>query len=479
MLFDKRKNEKSKKQLDSAMLAINSMLNDIYSNKSSDEYKMKGDITKSPSYKKIEEMIVDLKTLKNYNQKDAADIAKMFNTLHRPVFKTMVKEYIMEHNDKNTLFTATFTVGYRLLVGELTRIFAATEATDKGIVYKPNKVSRQSDATRMIKIYNDNLESILNKYVQDMKKYPEESPVNEAYLSMVIASVFQETADEDPDQSDKSTVEPVKEAEAINDLSDEEWKAKGMISSQHARTMAIKRGIKPYQDPEWKEKLEQTHASGVKPVKEADDTDIDAVDADGDSDTVQEAAAAAVAGAVAGAAPAGKLAVGLGRAAAGLAGVTGTLAWYGTTIGIIATSLGIIYGLFKGVNALFKGFNPISEINYMFMNSYDAKIKKLSAVSSLYDETKRAYEDYMKNPDNMRKKKVENKYLKNMEKYNIQMQNLSAQVEHFNQRAKKESAELVYAIDKKLPGDDLSPKPSGGDAGNTAGNNASDDDFQF
>lgn len=422
MLFDKKKNEKSKKQLDSAMLAINSMLNDIYSNKSSDEYKMKGDITKSPSYKKIEEMIADLKTLKNYNQKDADDIAKMFNTLHRPVFKTMVKEYIMEHNDKNTLFTATFTVGYRLLVGELTRIFAATEATDKGIVYKPNKVSRQSDATRMIKIYNDNLESILNKYVQDMKKYPEESPVNEAYLSMVIASVFQETADEDPDQSDKSTVEP---------------------------------------------------------VKEADDTDIDAVDADGDSDTVQEAAAAAVAGAVAGAAPAGKLAVGLGKAATGLAGVTGTLAWYGTTIGIIATSLGIIYGLFKGVNALFKGFNPISEINYMFMNSYDAKIKKLSAVSSLYDETKRAYEDYMKNPDNMRKKKVENKYLKNMEKYNIQMQNLSAQVEHFNQRAKKESVELVDAIDKKLPGDDLSPKPSGGDAGNTAGNNDSDDDFQF
>jgi len=473
MLFDKRKNEKSKKQLDSAMLAINSMLNDIYSNKSSDEYKMKGDITKSPSYKKIEEMIVDLKTLKNYNQKDAADITKMFNTLHRPVFKTMVKEYIMEHNDKNTLFTATFTVGYRLLVGELTRIFAATEATDKGIVYKPSKVSRQSDATRMIKIYNDNLESVLNKYVQDMKKYPEESSVNEAYLSMVIASVFQETADEDPDQSDKSTVEPVTE----ND--DPEDKTSGKNSFKNAfEELARKKA----EDSTTVDKFfgsDKKDTDGVKPVKEADDTDIDAVDADGDSETVQEAAAAAVAGAVAGAAPAGKLAAGLGKAATGLAGVTGTLAWYGTTIGIIATSLGIIYGLFKGVNALFKGFNPISEINYMFMDSYDAKIKKLSAVSALYDETKRAYEDYMKNPDNMRKKKVENKYLKNMEKYNIQMQNLSAQVEHFNQRAKKESAELVDAIDKKLPGDDLSPKPSGGDAGNTAGNNASDDDFQF
>lgn len=464
MLFDKRKNEKTKKQLDSAMLAINSMLNDIYTNKSSDEYKMKGDITKSPSYKKIEEMVADLKTLKNYNQKDAADISKMFNTLHRPVFKTMVKEYIMEHNDKNTLFTATFTVGYRLLVGELTRIFAATEATDKGIVYKPNKVSRQSDATRMIRIYNDNLEGMLNKYVQDMKKYPEEAGINEAYLEMIIASVFQEEAE--PDQSDKSTVEPVTEGDGTDDKASGKDTFEELVRQKAKDSTSVDKFFGS----------DKNDSNGVKPVKEeADDTiDTTETETDGDVDAVQETAVGA---AVAGAAPAGKLAAGLGKAAVGLTGVTGTLAWYGATIGIIATSIGIIAGLFKGVNALFKGFNPISEINYMFMNSYDAKIKKLAAVSSLYDETKRAYEDYMKNPDNMRKKKVENKYLKNMEKYNIQMQNLSAQVEHFNQRAKKESAEFVDAIDKKIPADNVPTKTSEGETGNNG--NASDDDFQF
>jgi len=484
MLFDKKK--QTQKKLDSAMLAINSMLRDIYSNKSSDEYKMKGDITKSPNYTKIEEMISDLKTLKGYSKQDADDITKMFHTLHRPAFRTMVKEYIMEQNDKNTLFTATFTVGYRILVGELTRIYAATEATDKGIVYKPDKLSRKSDASRMIKLYNERLEDTLNKYVQDMKKYHVDTGVNEAYLAMVTDQMFVET----------DVVEHIDEAEAINDLSDEEWGAKGMISSRHARTMAIKRGINPFKDSEWKEKLEQTYTkqSGVKPEKEewapdqsdkstvepvkedTEDIDTDAADTDSgndtDGDAVQEAAAAAAAAAV----PGGALAAGLGKAAAGLTGVTGTLAWYGTTIGILAMSVGIIAGLFHGINALFKGFNPIADINNLFMKSYEKKINQLSAVSRLYDETKSAYQEYMKNPETARSKKVENKYLKNMEKYNITMNNLAAQIEHYNERAKKESAELVTAIEKKLPTNET--KPDSGNNDNN-GNSGSDDDFQF
>lgn len=544
MLFD-RKKKQSQKQLDSAMLAINSMLRDIYSNKSSDEYKMKGDITKSPNYTKIEEMIADLKTLKGYGKQDADDITKMFHTLHRPVFRTMVKEYIMEQNDKNTLFTATYTVGYRILVGELTRIYAATEATDKGIVYKPDKLSRKSDASRMIKIYNDRLEQTLNKYVQDMKKYNVDTGVNEAYLAMVTDQMFVETDAVDyigeaeaindlsdaewgskgmissrhartmavkrginpfkdpewkekleqtytkqpgvkpakeewaPNQSDKNTVGAIEEAEAINDLSDEEWGAKGMISSRHARTMAIKRGISPFKDPEWKEKLEQTYSkqSGVKPVKEdTEDVDTPETDTDGGDDAVQEAAGAAAVAAAA--VPGGPIAAGLGKAAAGLTGVTGTLSWYGTTISILAMSVAIIAGLFHGINALFKGLNPVADINNLFMKSYEKKINQLSAVSRLYDETKAAYEEYMKNPATSRSKKVESKYLKNMEKYNIAMNNLSAQIEHYNERAKKESAEFVSAVEQKLPTNETKPD-SGSSNNDNGGNSGSDDDFQF
>lgn len=461
MLFD-RKKKQSQKQLDSAMLAINSMLRDIYSNKSSDEYKMKGDITKSPNYSKIEEMIADLKTLKGYSKQDADDITKMFHTLHRPVFRTMVKEYIMEQNDKNTLFTATYTVGYRILVGELTRIYAATEATDKGIVYKPDKLSRKSDASRMIKLYNDRLEETLNKYVQDMKKYNVDTGVNEAYLAMVTDQMFVETDVVNPHDG-KAAFESLVREKAKDSVNTDDF-----FGSDKDKT----NDVKPAKE-EWAP--DQSDKNTVEPVKEdAEDTDTDAAEADGGDDAVQEAAGAAAAAAAA--VPGGPIAAGLGKAAAGLTGVTGTLAWYGTTIGILAMSVGIIAGLFHGINALFKGLNPVADINNLFMKSYEKKINQLSAVSRLYDETKSAYEEYMKNPESSRSKKVESKYLKNMEKYNIAMNNLSAQIEHYNERAKKESAEFVSAVEKKLPTNETKPDSGNNDNG---GNSGSDDDFQF
>ena len=51
----------------------------------------------------------------------------------------MVGEYLSKPDDKNIVFTAAYTFGYRLLVGELGRIIASSEATDKGFVYKPDK----------------------------------------------------------------------------------------------------------------------------------------------------------------------------------------------------------------------------------------------------------------------------------------------------------------------------------------------------
>ena len=173
--------KKTRKQLDDQILAINTVLREIYTNKSSDEYRMKGDITKSPSYNMLEKSIADLSTLRGFQKKDAEDLKQMFTTLHLPVFKNMVKEYILEMNDRNTLFTTLFTVGYRFLVGELARIFSSTEATSKGIVYKPDKNSRKESSAKLIRLYNEDIEKTIDKYIQDINRVEKNKTTTEAY----------------------------------------------------------------------------------------------------------------------------------------------------------------------------------------------------------------------------------------------------------------------------------------------------------
>jgi hypothetical protein len=366
--------KQTQKELDAAMLSLNTVLRELYTNKSSDEFKMKGDITKSSSYHSIETMIADLSSLKGYNQNDAADLKQLFTTLHRPIFKTMVKEYIMEPNDRNTVFTATFTMGYRLLTGELARIFSSTESTPKGIVYKPDKNSRKKDASKMIKMFNADLERKLDSYVKSQSIGNDDKPVNESYLTEILKGRPEEPSDE----------------------------------------------------------------------------------------TVQEGVGAIVAKGASGIA---------GALAKGAAAIAPTA----TNIGIISASVGMLAGLFAGVGSIFRGLNPVADVNYLFMNSYEKKISKLSAVAAVYEETKKAYEEYMKIPEAKRQKKVESKYIQNMEKYNITMQNLAAEIEHFNQRAEKESQEHAKDVKDKLPDD--SSNPQGGDSGN--GSDNPDDDFQF
>lgn len=138
----------------------------IYQNHSTDEYKMAGDITKSPEYNSIEKMITDLRSLKGYPQDEAKDISTMFSTLHKPVFKETVTAYLNDPNDRNALYTAMFTVGYRVLVGELARIYASTKATDKGLVYVPDKISRRNDIAPFIRSYNGELNKRIDDYVK-------------------------------------------------------------------------------------------------------------------------------------------------------------------------------------------------------------------------------------------------------------------------------------------------------------------------
>ena len=141
-------------------------LNQIYSNKSSDEYKMAGDITKSPVYDKIQRMIADLTTLRGVNKSEIDDIKKMFNLMHRPIFKTTVSSFIKTKDDEEIVAVILYTIGYRVLVGELGRIYTSTEATEKGFVYKPDKISRKNSMARFIRVFNTKLDTELTKFVR-------------------------------------------------------------------------------------------------------------------------------------------------------------------------------------------------------------------------------------------------------------------------------------------------------------------------
>jgi hypothetical protein len=289
---------------------MNQTLVEIYKNKSADEYKMKGDITISSEYSTIERMVSDLKILKGFSSSEADDIKMLFLTLHRPVFKKMVSEYLVSPNERNQTFTTVFTVGYRLLVGELSRIFASTEATDKGIAYKPDKVSRKENAKWLIKHFNKSLEQKIDTYIR-------------------------------------------------------------------------------------------SHGNKQKSLQEA---------------------------------------------------VVEISDGFGMVADIVATVFDVIGLVFSGAKEL----NPISFISALLTRSYDNKVKKFEELSAMYNATKEAYDEYMKIPKAQRKEKIESKYMKNIDKYNIKMQNLAAQIEHYDSRAKEE----VKDIKSSKPRKSSSPKPT-------------------
>ena len=56
-----------------------------------------------------------------------------------------------------------------------------------------------------------------------------------------------------------------------------------------------------------------------------------------------------------------------------------------------------------------------------------------------------AYDDYKKLPVSKRKERVEHKYAKMIEKYNIKMNNMKAKIDHYDMRAMEDAKD---AIDK-------------------------------
>lgn len=316
---------KEDKNIENLMVIILTELDHVYSNKSSDEYKMSGDITKSKMYDGIENMVAHLSQLIHFPKNEASEIRQMFNTLHRPIYKKMVTEYIHQPEERNTIFTAMFTCGYRVLVGELSRIFACTVATEKGLIYKPERVSKNVHNAKMIKRFNSNMESQIDEYIRQSHKktklqlQTEYAVYQEADIGSLIAG------------STLITAAAQKIADFINDK--------------------------------------------------------DAVN--------------------------------------------------------FVNSLANICEFIFGSRA---EMNPVSLIHYILSSNYDKKVEAFYSAQKLYEETKKAYDEYMKIPANERVKKVESKYLKLIKKYNIKMDNLRAQITHYDDRAMNEVREKLRKI---------------------------------
>lgn len=387
--------KKTQNELQATLVSITTLLHETYKNKSTDEFKMKGDIKKSPMYKDIESMVQGLSALRKYPAVDARDIQQLFKSLHLSIFSTMTKEYMMEVNDKNTLYVATFTMGYRLLIGELSRIYTSTKATDKGIVYEPTKISRDESSRKMIKMFNMDLDKQLARYAEELKRLPKtDATVAEAFALEAVQACKEcgtMTKGDDP----ATTVKPVTE----------------------------------------EDEPDTTDTAGDS----SEDSVNDTTDSD---DSVQEAA---------------EIFTAIGKVAS-----------------LFFAGISAIGTLGSKVGSFLKGLNPIAAFNFMFMSSYEKKIAKFDAVVATYKATKDAYEEYLKIPETQRSKKVESKYVQNMEKYNMTMQKLSAEIEHFNQRAEEEAKDTLEDIEKRLPNTTVEP-----DNSDSTSESSSNDDFQF
>lgn len=296
-----------KKREKSNLEYVDNMMNNlerIYSNKSRDEYKCCGDISKSPQYDDIQYNVSTLTSIKGYPASDATALKNLFNSLHRPYFHKMVSEYLVKPNERNVIFTTAFTCGYRLLIGELTRIKASTTATEKGLIYKPDFVSRKESVMPMVRFLGNDVEKRLDKMIMDAYKD------RDLHIDKQQEKVHQEAS----------------VIEEINALST-------------------------------------------------------------------------------------------------------------SFVGVVESVFGFIGNIFKSAASL----NPVALMSAILTKSYDKKVQKYSEVSALYETTKKMYDEYSKLPPAQRKKRIEHKYIKMMEKYNIKMNNLKANIDHFDMRAQAEA----------------------------------------
>lgn len=177
----------AEKQMIELMLAS---LDKIYSDKTSEEYKTKGDITKLRIYKDLDKMITDLKILKKFPGQYAKDIRTTFDELHRPIWKSNVEKYIRQPNEENALYTAVYTVGVRVTIDEVSRIYSSTKATvDGGLEFNPDKLMKRNDLRPFFANFNRSLE----KYIDDFIKKHGSEVTQEALIPLAVKNFFSKT----------------------------------------------------------------------------------------------------------------------------------------------------------------------------------------------------------------------------------------------------------------------------------------------
>lgn len=299
--------KKSNKTIVEERAQVQSLIDNLqrfYTNKSCDEYKIKGDITKSPCYDELETDLASLTTIKKYPVEEAKALKNIFNILHRPRFAKMTAEYMKEPTEANIIFTAVFTVGYRLLVGEVSRVVTSSEATDKGFVYKPDKISRKESYSKLVRYFNKDLESRIDSVIR---------------------------------------------------------------KSNNNKLLAL-----------------------------------------------QESAVTDVA----------NIAVGL---------VEG------------------VFGIFNKIFSSAAALNPIALMSAILSRSYDKKVEKYEKIAKEYEMTKKAYDEWQKIPPTNRKERVGHRYVKMIESYNIKMEKLKKEIEHFDMRAQEEVGEHRKALANSSP----------------------------
>lgn len=172
----------------------------IYSNKSGDEYKMKGDITKHPLYDTLSKDIGELGNgVKNVPTKTVTGIKDMFASLKKPIWKKMVAEFMAKPNPKNVVYTTYFSLGYRYMITAIMFIQTNIKASENGLEFvKPN--IRQNDQTKEIldfvgrngKNYENFVEKLYQSYTKEEKKQPKDDKKDEVKTESYV--VTQEAA---------------------------------------------------------------------------------------------------------------------------------------------------------------------------------------------------------------------------------------------------------------------------------------------
>lgn len=88
----------------------------------------------------------------------------------------------------------------------------------------------------------------------------------------------------------------------------------------------------------------------------------------------------------------------------------------------------------------------MAPINRLLTMAFNHKVSRLDKIIELYQATLESYEEYVRIPEAQRNKKIESKYIKNLKKYEIKMNNIKAQIAHYDYRSKEEVNDSLSKI---------------------------------